>query len=123
MVLVAREEPERHVRARTHLEHDPAVRELGHDGRILDRPHAVRDARDRQLEGGTDRLGSRVLAGVDRAAEPGAGGDLVRTRELPGWEARLVAHQVEPDDVRVAVALMAAGDRLGSLDAEVADRG
>jgi hypothetical protein len=83
----------------------------------------VGQAGDRQLERAAHRLRPRVLARVDGAAEPRSGRDLIRARELRRRPGGLVADQVEADDVRMAVLGVVAGDLLGRLDAEVADRG
>ena len=90
--------------------------------RVLDRAHAVRHPRDRQRQRLAHRLGAGVLAGVDRAAEPGRRRDLVGAGELRGRVAGLVARQVEADDVGVAVLGACGGRSLRRLDAEVADR-
>ena len=67
--FVALEDLRGDVGGRAHLEHDPALGDLLHQRRILDRAHAVRDAGDaRQRERLAHRLGAVVLAGVARCS-------------------------------------------------------
>src|SRR3954471_2016773 len=119
--LIAVEDADHDVARRAALEPDPALGELGHERRVLDRPHAVTDPGDRQVERGADALGARPLAGVDAAPEAGLGRYRVGLGERPGRVAGLVARHLEADDVRVRALGGVAGDPQRRLDAEVAD--
>src|SRR3954454_713386 len=121
MGLVAGEDAEDDVARRAALEHDAALGELGHERRVLDRPHAVADPGDRQRERAADALGARPLAGVDAAPQPGPGRDRVGLGERPGRVAGLVARHLEADDVGVGALGGVAGDPDRRLDAEVPD--
>src|SRR4051794_5723093 len=121
MGLVAGEDAEDDVARRAALEHDAALGELGHERRVLDRPHAVADPGDRQRERAADALGARPLAGVDAAPQPGPGRDRVGLGERSGRVAGLVARHLEADDVGVGALGGVAGDPDRRLDAEVPD--
>src|SRR3954470_7023087 len=121
MRLEAREHAEDDVAGRAALEDDPALGDLGDEPGVLDRPHAVPEPGDRQVERGAAALGAGPLAGVDAAAEPGGGGDRVGLGERARRVAGLVAGHLEADDVRVRARGGVAGDPQRLLDAEVAD--
>jgi len=101
VLLVAGVHAEHDVAGRARVQHDRPRRQLLDESRVLDRPDAVVDPRDRQPQCRTHAFGPGPLAGVDCAAEAGRRCDLVRRRELIDGVTRLVARHREADDVGV----------------------
>src|SRR4051794_24564003 len=121
MFLVAREDLRGHVGRGARLEDYPSVGDVLDQCGIFHCTDAVAEAGDRERERLAHGSGAGVLARMDRAPEARAAGDLVRGGELRRGVARLVARQVEADDVRMALAGVRLGDVDRGLDAEVAD--
>ena len=98
--VAVRIQAERDVAAGADLQDDAAPRQLGHQGGIVGRAHAVADAGHRQVaDRGPHAFRPQHLAGMDGAAVALVVGQPVGRREVGGRELGLVAAHAEAHDI------------------------